>query len=157
WTEPINLNECVQEVSERLRQAMDEHIAIDFEPGTELWLVKADPAQVREVLMNLCLNARDAMLEGGRLSVETANVAVDDDYLRTRLEAQPGEHVRLSVCDTGKGIAPEIQSRIFEPFFSTKEPGQGTGLGLALVYGIVQQHHGWIDCTSEEDKGTRFD
>jgi signal transduction histidine kinase len=107
--------------------------------------------------MNLCLNARDAMPGGGRLRLETANVVLTVDDTRRRLEARPGEFARLRVEDTGVGILPEILPRIFDPFFTTKEPGKGSGLGLAMVFGIVKQHHGWIECTSTVGRGTCFD
>jgi len=157
WLEPVNLNDAVQETVEALRPTTDPRIAIAVHVGYDLWPLRADRAQLNEVLTNLCLNALDAMPEGGRLTVETANVTITDDCLRSRLQAQPGDFVRLRIGDTGHGIPPEIQARIFEPFFTTKEAGRGTGLGLALVYGIVEQHSGWIDFESEIGKGTRFD
>ena len=125
-----------------------------MQTAADLWTVQADPGQMNQVLMNLCLNARDAMPEGGRLLLETANVVLDDEYARQHLDARPGEFVRLRVSDTGHGIPPEIRPRIFEPFFTTKEPGKGTGLGLAMVFGIVKQHQGWIECHSEVGQGT---
>jgi len=109
------------------------------------------------VLMNLCLNARDAMPEGGRLVLETSHFVPDEEYLRLHLEARAGEFARLRVSDTGQGIPVEIRPRIFEPFFTTKETGKGTGLGLAMVFGIVKQHRGWIDCESVVGEGTSFD
>jgi CheY-like chemotaxis protein len=121
-----------------------------------LWLVKADPSQINQVLMNLALNARDVMPSGGKLVFETANFRPDDDYLRLHLDARAGDFVRLSVTDTGKGMTAEVREHIFEPFFTTKEVGQGTGLGLAMVFGIVEQHEGWIECESTPGQGTRF-
>jgi two-component system, cell cycle sensor histidine kinase and response regulator CckA len=157
WLEPANLNDIVQEDVDALRLVADTRMVIDFQPGAELWPIRTDRAQMSEVVMNLCLNAQDAMPQGGSLTIEPANVTVTEECLRKHLEAQPGEFVRLRVRDTGRGIPADIQARIFEPFFTTKEPGQGTGLGLALVYGIVEQHHGWIDFTSEENRGSCFD
>src|SRR5262249_32890833 len=121
------------------------------------WTVQADPGQMNQVLMNLCINARDAMPDGGRLLLQAANVSIDAQTGRQQLEARPGEFVRLRVQDTGQGIPPAVRPRIFQPFFTTKGPGKGTGLGLAMVYGIVQQHQGWIECDSEVGRGTHFD
>jgi PAS domain S-box-containing protein len=155
--EVTNVNAAVQEVLGILRRTIDPRIAVEVTTPRTLWSVRADPGQLNQVLLNLCLNARDAMPEGGRLRLETSNVVLDEEFARLHVEARPGEYVRLRVCDSGTGIATDIRTRIFEPFFTTKEPGQGTGLGLAMVYGIVQQHQGWIECHSEVSKGTRFD
>jgi PAS domain S-box-containing protein len=155
--EVTNLNAAVQEIMGILRRTIDPRITVEIQEAPRLWSVKADAGQVNQVLMNLCLNARDAMPQGGKLRLETANVVLDDEYARLHLEARPGEFVRLRVTDTGTGIPADIRPRIFEPFFTTKQPGQGTGLGLAMVFGIVQQHQGWIECASEVDRGTRFD
>ncbi|HLN26860.1 MAG TPA: PAS domain S-box protein [Gemmataceae bacterium] len=155
--EPSNLNTFVQETVALLRRTIDPRINVEIRCAPDLWTVNTDPSQLNQVLMNLCLNARDAMATGGRLLLETANVTLDENFARLRLEARPGEFIRLRVEDTGHGIAPEIKQRIFEPFFTTKGPGKGTGLGLAMVFGIVKQHEGWIDCYSEVDQGTRFD
>jgi two-component system cell cycle sensor histidine kinase/response regulator CckA len=152
-----NLNTCVEETVMILRRTIDPAIRIEVNLAPQLWRIEADPSQMNQVLMNLCLNARDAMPTGGRLRLETSNGVLDEDYARQHLEARPGEFVRLRVEDTGHGIPPEVRQRIFEPFFTTKEPGKGTGLGLAMVFGIVKQHQGWIDCYSELDRGTRFD
>ncbi len=157
WLEPTKLNDALREAVEVQRLSADPRVVIEARLGADLWPVRADRSQLGEVLTNLCLNALDAMPDGGSLALETANIAVSDHYLRECLRAQPGEFVRLRVSDTGHGIPPEIQGRIFEPFFTTKEPGKGTGLGLALVYGIVEQHGGWIDLHSEPDEGSRFD
>ncbi|MBY0526827.1 MAG: response regulator [Gemmataceae bacterium] len=157
WLEPIDLNEAIHDWLGMLRATLSHRTQLEFTPGAKLGRVNGDPAQLREVLVNLCLNAQDAMPEGGVLRVETADVTIDEEYLRSCMQAQPGEYVRLRVQDNGCGIPPDVRGRIFEPFFTTKEPSKGTGLGLALVYGIVQQHHGWIDCTSEKDTGTTID
>jgi CheY-like chemotaxis protein len=155
--EPLNLNAAAQEMVEILKRTIDPRIHLQLKGAEELGLVQADPGQINQVLMNLCLNARDAMPEGGRLALETDNVQLDDEYARLHLEARAGEFVRLRVSDTGMGIPPDVLPRIFEPFFTTKKAGEGTGLGLAMVFGIIKQHQGWIDCYSEVAQGTRFD
>jgi CheY-like chemotaxis protein len=154
--QPADLNATVAEVVAILRRTIDPRIGVEILPHPDLWTVKADPGQLSQVLMNLCLNARDAMPDGGRLVLETANAVLTHSQARVRMEGRPGEYVCLSVTDTGCGILPEIQPRIFEPFFTTKGPGKGTGLGLAMVFGIVQQHEGWIECQSEPGRGTTF-
>jgi PAS domain S-box-containing protein len=155
--EPLNLNSSVQEVVSMLRRTIDPRVTIEVHPTADPWWVQGDAGQMNQVLVNLCLNARDAMADGGRLTLETANVRLDEELVRTQLEARAGEFVRLRVGDTGCGIPDEVRTRIFEPFFTTKGPGKGTGLGLAMVYGIIQQHQGWIECLSEVGKGTYFD
>jgi PAS domain S-box-containing protein len=157
WLQPTDLNACVAEVVNILRRTLDPRIAVEVRSAPGLWAVRADPGQLNQVLLNLCLNARDAMPEGGRLLLETANVVLDEAGARAFPEARPGEHVRLRVTDTGHGIAPDLLPRIFDPYFTTKEHGKGTGLGLAMVFGIVQQHQGWIDCASTVGEGSRFD
>jgi PAS domain S-box-containing protein len=154
---PVHLQVCMEEAVRLLRRTIDPRIALEVKPAGSLWTVEADPGQINQVLMNLCLNARDAMPEGGRLVLEAVNIVIDDDLVRKHVEARRGEYVRLRVSDTGCGIPPEIRARIFEPFFTTKSAGKGTGLGLAMVFGIVTQHHGWIECHSEVGHGTRFD
>ncbi|HEV3118338.1 MAG TPA: PAS domain S-box protein [Gemmataceae bacterium] len=155
--QPTNLQVVVEEVVALLRRTFDPRINLETDCAADLWTVQADPGQMNQILMNLCLNARDAMPQGGRLLLKVENVTLDHDYPRLHLEARPGAFVRLRVQDTGHGIPEEIRARIFEPFFTTKEQGRGTGLGLAVVFGIVKQHHGWVDCYSEVGHGARFD
>jgi PAS domain S-box-containing protein len=155
--EPTNLNHSVQETLGILGRTIDPRIHVEVRLAERLWTVQADPGQMNQVLLNLCLNARDAMAEGGQLTIETSNQTIDENEARLHLDARPGEFVRLRVRDTGHGIPAEIKSRIFDPFFTTKGPGKGTGLGLAMVFGIVQQHQGWINCQSEVERGTCFD
>jgi two-component system cell cycle sensor histidine kinase/response regulator CckA len=154
---PTQLQTCMEETVRILRRTVDPRITLEVRCAERLWLVEADPAQINQVLLNLCLNARDAMPQGGQVALEAANVVLDADYPRQHVEGRGGEFVRLRIGDTGQGIPPEIRTRIFEPFFTTKEPGKGTGLGLAMVFGIVKQHQGWIDFSSEMGQGTCFD
>jgi two-component system cell cycle sensor histidine kinase/response regulator CckA len=153
----LNLNLPVQEMVETLCCLVDPRIAIEFTPAPNLWTIRANPEQLKEVVMNLCFNSRDAMPNGGQLLLETENVVVQEVSASANGRARPGEFVCLRVADTGQGIPAEIRSRIFEPFFTTKGPGKGTGLGLALVHAVVEQYKGWIECHSEVGQGTRFD
>jgi signal transduction histidine kinase len=157
WLKALDLNSSVQEMVGFLRRTIDPRIQVETRCAPSLWTVKADASSITQVLMNLCLNARDAMAAGGRLVLETENVIIDEEYSRQHLEGEPGEFVRLRVSDTGHGIPAEILPRVFEPFFTTKEIGKGTGLGLAMVFGIVKQHRGWIECMSVVNQGTRFE
>jgi two-component system cell cycle sensor histidine kinase/response regulator CckA len=155
--EPVSLAACVQETVHLLRRTIDPRINLDVQISPDLWPVLADPTLIGQALMNLCLNARDAMPQGGRLLLRADNVDLGDDYARLHLEGRAGAFVRLRVEDTGCGIPAEVRPHIFEPFFTTKGLGVGTGLGLAMVFGIVKQHQGWINCYSEIGRGTRFD
>ncbi len=160
WLQPCHLGNCIQEVVAILRRTMDPRIRIEVRPpAADLWLVQADAGQMNQVLLNLCLNARDAMPDGGQLTFETDNLALDavEAGHNGTLDARPGEFVRLRVRDTGHGIPAEILPRIFDPYFTTKEAGKGTGLGLAMVFGIVKQHQGWIVCRSEPGQGACFE
>ncbi len=154
--EPTSVNTTIDEVLSLLSRTIDPRIALEARKADGLWPVLADTGQLNQVLMNLCLNARDAMPDGGRLVFETENVVLGPEAVRLQLGARPGEFVCLRVRDSGAGIPPEVRGRIFEPFFTTTGPGKGTGLGLAMVFGIVQQHQGWIECDSEPGKGTCF-
>jgi len=131
-------------------------IEIRMDLAEDLAEINADPAQIEQVLMNLAVNARDAMSERGKLTLETRNITLDEEYCRVHVGVTPGEYVLLQVSDTGHGMSRATIEHIFEPFYTTKELGRGTGLGLAIVYGIVQQHDGHITCTSEVGTGTTF-
>jgi two-component system, cell cycle sensor histidine kinase and response regulator CckA len=152
----VNLNTVVQEEMSFLGKVIGADIEIKVLGDPDLRVTMADPTQIDQVLMNLCLNARDAMPTGGRLIIETHNVEIGDEYCRTHAHGQPGSYVLLSVSDSGAGMDAATLERIFEPFFTTKEVGKGTGLGLATVYGIVKQHGGFIYVYSEPGKGTSF-
>jgi PAS domain S-box-containing protein len=154
---PTDLGKCLDEVVSIVRPALGRRITVEVRCAPGLWVVQANAGQLNQVLMNLCLNARDAMPEGGLLVLGADNAVLDEAQAHRHAQARAGEFARLSVCDSGHGIPPDLLPRIFEPFFTTKEPGRGTGLGLAVVYGIVQQHSGWIECSGVENQGTRFD
>jgi signal transduction histidine kinase/ActR/RegA family two-component response regulator len=153
--EIVGLNQRVTDMTRMLNRLIGEHIAIDLHLATDLWSVRADAAQLEQVVVNLALNARDAMPDGGRLAIETANVEIPPPQAR-KLDIAPGAFVELRVRDTGVGIAPDVQGRIFEPFFTTKPKGAGTGLGLSMVYGFVRQSGGAVSVTSMPGRGTTF-
>jgi two-component system, cell cycle sensor histidine kinase and response regulator CckA len=152
----VDLNEVLAAMNKMLRRILGEDIELGFVPATPLGRIFADPSNVEQVIMNLVVNARDAMPTGGRLTIETGNVELDDDYACQHLGTKPGPHVMLAVTDTGIGMDRATQSRIFEPFFTTKEAGKGTGLGLSTVFGIAQRCGGSVWVYSEPGKGTTF-
>ena len=146
----------IQEVIRMLQDTLPKSIAVQQTLPPQLWAITGDTTQLYQVVMNLCVNARDAMPDGGTLSISAENVHLDAEFVRSNLDAQPGDFVVIQVTDTGMGIPPEIRSKIFEPFFTTKIAGQGSGLGLATVLGIVKSHNGFIDFESELGRGTSF-
>jgi len=153
---PVGLNQEIEQVSKMLERTIPKMINIELHLAENLKIINADPAQIEQIMMNLGVNARDAMPDGGRLIFETENVILDEQYCKIHLGARPGKYVKLSISDTGHGMDREILSHIFEPFYTTKETGKGTGLGLAMVYGIVKNHGGYIMCYSEPGEGTTF-
>jgi nitrogen-specific signal transduction histidine kinase len=152
----IDLNDTVTNMLKMLQRLIGENIHLTWQPSPELCQVKMDPSQIDQILANLCVNARDAIEDTGRVSIETGACAIDANYCASNPEASPGEYVRLVVSDSGKGMNKETLTRIFEPFYTTKEMGKGTGLGLATVYGAVKQNNGFINIYSEPGKGTTF-
>ncbi|HEV2401769.1 MAG TPA: ATP-binding protein [Candidatus Sulfotelmatobacter sp.] len=151
----VNLNDIATENLKMLTRMIGEDIDLVMTPGRDLWSVRADAGQIEQVIMNLAVNARDAMPSGGKLTIETSNVTLDEEYARQLAPLRPGDYVMISISDTGAGMDSETQSKIFEPFFTTKGP-KGTGLGLSTVYGIVKQSGGYIWVYSEVSRGTTF-
>lgn len=152
--QPIDMNQLVSATAELLRRTLGEAIEIRTAFGQDVWTAEADPSQVESALVNLSINARDAMPAGGRLTIETANVTLDDAYAADNPDAVPGDYVMLAVTDTGTGMPPEVVKRVFEPFFTTKAVGKGTGLGLSMVYGFAKQSGGHVKIYSEPGHGT---
>jgi signal transduction histidine kinase len=151
---PINLNNFLSGLQEFLQRTLGERVEVQTVGGAGVWQIEADVNHLESAIVNLAINARDAMPNGGKLTVEAANVSVDDEYSRTNPEVATGQYVVIAVSDTGTGMTPEVLDRAFEPFYTMKEPGQGTGLGLSQVYGFVKQSGGNVRIYSEVGEGT---
>jgi PAS domain S-box-containing protein len=154
--EDVDPNQLVADLLKMVRRLIGEHIAVDFVPGIALGNIRVNKGQMEQVLLNLCVNARDAMPQGGRLTIELENVSFDSEYCEAHPWARPGRYLLMGVTDTGSGMDPATLARAFDPFFTTKPKEKGTGLGLSVVYGIIQQHDGLIDVRSEAGAGTTF-
>jgi len=152
----VQIKHIVKDLVKVLSETLPKSINVKYEIEPELALISADPTQIHQVLMNLSINARDAMPNGGTLEIKASNTNLDENYARMFIEAKPGRYVLLAVKDSGSGMPPEIQQRIFDPFFTTKEIGKGTGLGLSTALTIIKSHNGFINVYSEAGKGTQF-
>jgi CheY-like chemotaxis protein len=152
----LNLNKTIEDMLKMLLRIIGENIKIRKSFKSDLWTIQADEGNLQQLIMNLAVNARDAMPEGGILSIKTENIEINETYCHKYSYAKPGQYVCLSIKDTGTGMNKDILSHIFDPFFTTKEIGKGTGLGLSVVYGIIKQHEGWINVKSEPGKGSIF-
>ncbi|HEY3444806.1 MAG TPA: PAS domain S-box protein [Myxococcales bacterium] len=152
----LDLNQTIGDMLKMLQRLIGEDIRLQWAPGAELWPVKVDPSQIDQILANLCVNSRDAIAGVGQLTIETGNCSCDEAQRAAHPGLTPGDYVRLAVSDDGCGMDPQTLAHLFEPFFTTKGVGKGTGLGLATVYGIVKQNHGFIDARSEPGRGTTF-
>jgi len=150
----VDINQRMNRSQKILLRLIEEDIELRLVSAEDLWRTKVDPGQLDQILINLVINARDAMPNGGNLTIETANVSIDEEFCRNHIGAVPGEFVMLAVSDDGYGMEKEVLDNIFEPFFTTKEMGKGTGLGLSTVYGIIKQHGGFIHADSEPGEGT---
>jgi CheY-like chemotaxis protein len=154
--QPFDVNALLDSMAPLITRTLGANLDFSIDSREGELPAFADPAQTEAAILNLCLNARDAMPDGGKLTISTAVVYLSEDQARPHGEALPGDYVQIRVSDTGSGINPDLRDRIFEPFFTTKETGRGTGLGLSMVYGFVQQSRGWLDLNSEPGKGTSF-
>ncbi|MBP9110872.1 MAG: response regulator, partial [Pyrinomonadaceae bacterium] len=152
----VQLKHIVKDLVAVLTETLPRSITVKFDIPPDLWVISADPTQIHQVLMNVCINARDAMPMGGTLTIKGSNILVDDNYAKMNIDADPGNFVHLTVSDTGTGMTLDVLQRIFDPFFTTKEVGKGTGLGLATTLTIVKSHGGFVNVYSEPSKGTRF-
>jgi signal transduction histidine kinase len=155
-TRVCDVNHIVEDMERMLRRLIGEDVRLAVALDQDVGRVRADPGQLEQVIMNLAVNARDAMPRGGRLVLETSNVELDEAYAQSHAGVSPGAYVVLAISDTGEGMEPAILARIFEPFYTTKGPGKGTGLGLAVVFGIVKQSGGFLSVYSEPGRGSTF-
>ncbi len=153
---PVQLKHIVKDLVGVLTQTMPKSISVTYDVDPELWMISADPTQIHQILMNVCINARDAMGSGGSITIEARNVSIDENYARMNIDAVPGNYVLLQVNDTGSGMSPDVVKRIFDPFFTTKDIGAGTGLGLSTALTIIKSHGGFINVYSEPGKGSKF-
>lgn len=153
---PVQLHHLIKDITKILRETLPKSVSLRTEIDPELRVIEADPTQIHQVLMNLCVNARDAMPHGGMLNLKAENIRLDENYARMNFQARPGNYVLLSIKDTGTGMPPDVAARIFDPFFTTKEVGKGTGLGLSTVLSIIKSHEGFINVYSEPGRGTQF-
>ncbi|KAH1486437.1 hypothetical protein KXX52_008423, partial [Aspergillus fumigatus] len=151
---PLDVDKLVAAMSDMRNRTLGETVKVEIVTSPGLWRVEADPNQLESAILNLAVNARDAMPKGGTLTIETANARLDDAYAANHAEVAPGNYVVIAVTDTGKGMDRDTLSRVFEPFFTTKEVGKGTGLGLSQIYGFTKQSGGHVKIYSEEDQGT---
>lgn len=152
----LNIKHLVTDIEKFVRETFPKSICIETAVSKDLWTLNGDATQIYQVLMNMCVNARDAMPDGGKITIEAENITIDEHYARMNLEAKPGQYVLIKITDTGSGIPPEVLTKIFEPFFTTKEIGQGTGLGLSTSVAIVKSHGGFINVYSEIERGSTF-
>ena len=153
---PVQIRHIVKDLVRVLQETLPKTIDVKFDVKSDLWTIAADPTQMHQVLMNVCINARDAMPTGGTLRIGARNVSIDDNYARMNIDAEPGNFILLTISDTGTGMTQDVIERIFDPFFTTKEIGKGTGLGLSTTLSIVKSHGGFLNVYSEARKGTRF-
>jgi CheY-like chemotaxis protein len=153
---PIHPPQIAREIKQIIQETFPKSVEFESQTPADLWTITGDPTQLHQVLLNLCVNARDAMPNGGKLTIHMKNVMLDKTQAGMGPGVPPGPYVVISVCDTGVGITKEVQDKMFEPFFTTKEPGKGTGLGLSTTLSIVKSHRGFIHCQSEVGKGSTF-
>ncbi len=152
----LEANKVIAEALKSLTRLIGKHISVSFQPFDKLWNIRIDPVQLDQVIMNLTINARDAMPDGGSLVIQTGNITIGTEDCRSFIDAVPGEYILITSSDTGTGMDKVTLLHIFEPFFTTKEVGKGTGLGLATIHGIIRQNNGFIDVTSNVGQGTKF-